>query len=412
MQKGLLPIKRKDHRTFDFARTFGSVSPDVIPKEFNFDVSGCFPDQNLEDMPQACTAYTENDIASNDDISTNFDSSQKYGYYDDQLFTYNNTKDLLGLRGQVPVDLMTALKAGTIYGVKKKSETPEQALTHRRSPYFIIKKNPDYFDGLVSALWQKRGGLSIGTPWLLEMHLVEKDGTVPDFTAPKNFTSGHCWEACGVKVIDNLPHIICKSWQGPNFGDKGYCYFNRKQINDLLSVSGSGAFGQKHASPEDIKAVKMTLIETLISKLQILLERLLTAHVDSVPDLPPALPVQAPQPQPEPVIAPHLSKLTAWAHAIEAFEDAPKAWCNPGAIRGKNKQFLRFPTYQAGFDYLCDYLTRAATGKHPSYNPEFTLLKFTETYAPSSDRNHPDLYAAFVAKRLGVTVAEKIKNLI
>lgn len=396
MQLGLLPIKRKDHRTYDFHATFGSVDIDTIPREFNFDVSGKFPDQNAEGLPQACTAYTENDIASNDD---------KVGYFDDPLFTYNNTKNMLGLTGQVPVDLMTALKSGTVFGVKKKVETPDQALTHRRSPYFIVKGG---FDGLVSAMWKKQGGLSIGTPWLMSFNSVASDGLIPAFTAPKSFSSGHCWEACGVKIIDNFPHIICKPWKGLTFGDHGYCYLNRKQIDDLLGIPGSGAFGQKHAEPEDIRAVKMSVIETLISWLQVLLGKALASGKASIPDLPLTPPIATPQPQPESL----KSKLLDWAHAIEAFENSPKAWCNPGAIRGKDGKFLIFRTYQEGFDYLCDYLTRAATGKHPAYKPEFTLLRFTETYAPSADRNHPDLYAAFVAKRLGVTVAEKIKNLI
>lgn len=262
MKLGLKPIKHKDYRTYDFHRTFGSAVN--IPQEFNFDISGVFPDQNLDGFPNACTAYCENDIASNDDKT----------YYNDQPFTYANTKLIEGTSGDVPVQQMNALKSGTVYGVKSKPETPNQALTHRRSPYFIVKKNLDYFDGLTSAMWTKQGGLSIGTPWLPLFEYVDRDGVIPDFEAPKDFTVGHCWEACGIKMINNEPRIICKSWQGSGYGDGGYCYFNRKQINDLLGIKGAGAFGQKHALPSDIKTVQMTLIEVIISFLQQLISKL------------------------------------------------------------------------------------------------------------------------------------------
>src|SRR4051812_17128284 len=99
MKKGLLPIKYKDHRTLDFHLTFGTT---FIPhKDFNFDVSGVFPDQNADGHPNACTAYAENDVASNDDKT----------YYDDQVFTYENTKKMMNVSGEVPVDQMTALKS-------------------------------------------------------------------------------------------------------------------------------------------------------------------------------------------------------------------------------------------------------------------------------------------------------------
>lgn len=116
----------------------------------------------------------------------------------------------------------------------------------------------------------------------------------------------------------------------------------------------------------------------------------------------------APQPQPEPV----KSLLVPWAKAIELYEGANKAWNNPGAIRGADGQFLKFKTYQEGFAYLCDYLTRAATGKHKAYRPDMTLLAFQKVYSPSSDNNNPEKYASFIAKRIGVDITTPIKYLI
>ena|SRR3990167_5990025 len=85
---------------------------------------------------------------------------------------------------------------------------------------------------------------------------------------------------------------------------------------------------------------------------------------------------------------------------------------NPGNLRSVKGPFTIFETDQAGWNALLDYLTRAATGKHKAYKPDFTLLQFFKVYAPSADKNDPDTYAKYVAKRLSVSINEKIKNLV
>lgn len=106
------------------------------------------------------------------------------------------------------------------------------------------------------------------------------------------------------------------------------------------------------------------------------------------------------------------SKIIEWANLIKEFEKSPIAWNNPGAIKSKSGKFLKFATYQEGFDYLCDYLTRACTGKHKAYTPETTLKRFFEIYAPAYDNNKPAIYSKYVADRLGVDVNIKIKELV
>lgn len=421
MRLGLSAIKFKDHRTFDFAKTFGSVSPDVIPQEFNFDVSSVFPDQNADGLPNGCTAYTENDVASSDD---------KLGYYDDQLFTYNNTKQIEGVSGQVPVSIMDALKAGTVYGVKKKSETPDQALCHRRAPYFIVKKNPDYFDGLISAMWKKQGGLSVGTPWPIECHQVGPDGVVPAFNPPKSFTAGHCWEACGVKLCNGESRVICKSWQSNRYGDKGYCYFNRRQINDLLSVRGAGAFGQKHAEPSDIHNVQMTIIETVLSYVAMWADKLMgrlsgRSKLGSTGECP----TPTPNPQSEPV-QPQPTKaqrdlLQEFCDAIAIYEGGPHDLNhrnnNPGntrfypvgyaatygVVKKDQNGFAIFKDWETGMRYLKNMIRLRI-----EHFPNQTIEQFMERYAPSSDGNDPLAYAAFICKHIGLSPHQPISQLL
>lgn len=391
VENGLKPIKYKDHRTYDFHRTFGVAT--LTPSEFNFDTVGIFPNQNGEGLPNACTAYTVTGIASNDD----------HVNYDDKVFTYEKTKQMMGVSGPVPCDQMTALKSGTVYGVKDKTKTEEEALQNRRAPYFIVRQSLDYFDGLVSAMLTKKGTLSMGTPWLPVFELVGSDGVIPAFAKPQNFNVGHNWEACGVKVINNESRIICKSWQGPSYGDHGYCYFNRQQVNDLLSVTGSGAFAQVKATPEDIKRVEMNIIEVMISYLRMWLSKLTT----------------------QPMATPTYS-LVNFCLAIQDHEGyyigsrsyrnknpgnckfssvgyAPKY----GTVLKDTDNFAIFKDYETGFLYLKN-LVLSKIAK----NPNQTILEFFRTYAPATDNNEPDMYAQVVASKIGATVDSQMKNIV
>lgn len=117
------------------------------------------------------------------------------------------------------------------------------------------------------------------------------------------------------------------------------------------------------------------------------------------------------------------SKLNAWADAIKQFEGwfvGSRSYrnLNPGNLRyskyeiGKDGGYSLFRTYNDGWKALLHQLTIAATGKSKVYKPDDTLLDFFKKYAPSSDNNHPETYAKFVAKKIGVDITTKIKELI
>jgi hypothetical protein len=334
MYKGLLPIKRKDHRTFDFHRTFGTATG--IPEEFNFDKSGVMPDQNRDGNYNACTAYANNDIATSDDKAPNFD---------DYRFIYQKTLLLSGLDGEVPVEHMKALKAATVYGVKRKGETEQGALAHRRGQYFLVKRAPDFFDGVISAMWIKQGGLSVGSPWPSRIQMTSSDGVVPNFLTPPTFITGHCWAAVGVKKINGELRVICKSWQGSNFGDKGYCYFNREQINKLLSVTGAGAFVQKKADPREIQYVEMTITETILSYISMWLDKLLKRSVSTPATIVAPEPSQA---QPGP-IEPEVPKYD-WDNPVLARHSVRVICDEEGLTTGQKNTLCATIACESGFN--------------------------------------------------------------
>lgn len=127
---------------------------------------------------------------------------------------------------------------------------------------------------------------------------------------------------------------------------------------------------------------------------------------------------------------PERDYMNDWALAIQQFEGYlnPKQYPpdgtlayrqnNPGNLRwspfedGSANGFAVFDTYEKGFNALLHQLRIAATGESRVYTPDMTLQRFFEVYAPSSDNNYPEKYAAFVAKQLGLPVGTRISQLI
>lgn len=168
--------------------------------------------------------------------------------------------------------------------------------------------------------------------------------------------------------------------------------YNKKDIKALLAT---------------IDATKWTMLKTLKDLLEKLVALLLLKN-------------QQPKP----------SRLDDWAAAIKDFEgyfppggQYPEGSVsfrnnNPGNLRwspfedGNRNNFSYFNTYEKGWEALLHQLRIAANGQSKVYSPEDTLLRFFEKYAPSSDNNYPEVYANFVAKRMGVPVTTKIKTLL
>lgn len=148
-------------------------------------------------------------------------------------------------------------------------------------------------------------------------------------------------------------------------------------------------------------------------------------HVFHDPYQPPDLIPQKPKP---------ISKLTRWAEAHKLFEAGmiggkpdPNAISikrnNPGNIKNLQGEFIQYPTYEAGWNALLDYLTRAATDKHLAYvqkakqlklksSGDLTVLQFIEVYTFGDGADIQKNYAAFICKHCGVPLSTTIKELL
>lgn len=165
----------------------------------------------------------------------------------------------------------------------------------------------------------------------------------------------------------------------------------------------------------------MTIAFTWLTKV---LNWLKGGQVGQMPPLPPELMDQKPK-----------ATFDQFCKAIQGMEgyyapgenknypNGTRAWKNknPGnlkyvgqkrAIGADAQGFCIFKTYEDGFLTLKEMVQRAATGKSSVYKPDMTFVEFFKVYAPSSDGNYPEKYAAFVAERVGVRTDTKIKELV
>ena len=140
----------------------------------------------------------------------------------------------------------------------------------------------------------------------------------------------------------------------------------------------------------------------------------------------PIIPPDQDLPPPAPPVIPLHSKIRRWALAVqgqEGFYTGSRSFKNrnPGNLKftaftqslgatGKDADnFCIFPTYDAGFEALCGFLTLAAQDKLKDYHQARTLQSFTQIYAnPPPD--HP--YAENVANDLNCTVFTRIETFL
>lgn len=116
--------------------------------------------------------------------------------------------------------------------------------------------------------------------------------------------------------------------------------------------------------------------------------------------------------------------LDKFCHAIAQYEGAKPELNNPGDIRygefttscGATGQdyrgFAIFPDYTTGYEALKKLVTNACSGNSSIYHPTDTIDQFFEKFAPASDSNAPDTYAAWVANNVGISVDSQISSLL
>ena len=119
-------------------------------------------------------------------------------------------------------------------------------------------------------------------------------------------------------------------------------------------------------------------------------------------------------------------RIEIWAEAIklsEGFFLGSKSWrsFNPGNLKNAGQPgvigadatgIAKFETYEAGWTALLRQLEISVTGKSKAYTPDMTLKDFTKKYTDLKDGKEIDNYLANITKRLKVSSAIKIKEIV
>lgn len=251
---GTKPLKKAPRKHFH--RVFGSTAPDNIP-DFNVDAGLTMPDQNAAEAVTECTGYTAADIMT--DITKVVQTPD---------FMYAATLYLEGIGPTTEgADFHVALQALVAFGSIAQSLAPISALKQGelyvanwnnwfdslkivarknvQNGTFNLLGNGDHFDSIMSAVYTSKIAGSLGSIWYDEWENIGRDGILPMPANLEGFTYSpwHNYAAKGKKTINTTKYIPLKSWQGPSYGDKGWCYMSREVANAVFSVEGTGAIG-------------------------------------------------------------------------------------------------------------------------------------------------------------------------
>ena len=121
-----------------------------------------------------------------------------------------------------------------------------------------------------------------------------------------------------------------------------------------------------------------------------------------------------------------LDKFCEGIQSFEGWTPNSRSWrnCNPGNIKygslakelGAYGQddlgFAKFADSKSGFQALKEFVSLACRNKLKAYKADMTIYQYFCTYAPSNDGNSPIIYSKSVAKKCGLSITDKISNLL
>lgn len=260
IRHGVHPVTL-DKRDYSYHKTFRSrFVQTLVYGPLGIDTNKVMWDQNALGYPQGCTGFAQADSAGNFD-----------GFTLDPIYTYSQTCLMEGHDTTLPCSVRNSLQS-TLVSMKREGEIgSDAARTHKRSVFFNIYNDGghDWFDGIFLALANHRTAVSVVSPWFGEWESTQ-GGIVPEFFqydgVPAHYP-WHNWDIVDVKMIQGVPYLVGKSWQGQNYGDGGDHYLSRETVNKVLEIYGAAAFVCLKDVPQDIQTIQISLYEKLINVL-------------------------------------------------------------------------------------------------------------------------------------------------
>lgn len=279
----LRPSKKDPRdRSYHFHILFGAVSS--FDPSCNQDPGKTMPNQIADSRPELCTAYLTTDIGFDlDAVAYSHDfqmmkTLQAMGTTDPSkgadartAFSIDPTVGFLQTTLQ-PADMPSQNQAYACLPENWPNSLDTQ--TVREGAYIPVGKVPgmDWFDSIRSVIAQ---GHTVGmaTQWSMNFEdATSMSPVLPD--KPTGLYWGHAYKAAGWITRDGNPYLRIKSWQGLNYGDKGWVYMSRSLCNSLMGSLGTFAatLSKQPISPAE---TRIAYIQTLLA----FMENLLTAFL-------------------------------------------------------------------------------------------------------------------------------------
>ena len=253
-----LSKNQKTH--YSFNKTFGSTT--VFPTEYFIDAKLTMPDQNVAGLPNGCTAEGLTDLATDQDL-TIYSAEWQFKKSWELAGDPNN-------EGPMTAEQATAVlwKKGLLPKNFEGVENEETVAALYRRPVFFIEKNGDWVNSVKSAMtiMPEKRGVGVGTKWYAEFEAVGNDGILNE--NPQIVTGGHFYDikgwtqknSKGEWIRNGEVFFIAKTWQGPDYGDKGYVYISYELFDKLMNDWGTKALTIKDTTPGEIQTIEISLL--------------------------------------------------------------------------------------------------------------------------------------------------------
>lgn len=236
----------------------------------------------------------------------------------DEGYAFAKMKQLMGDWQEFGGDLRTMAKAACKFGFLPKSKSPfsdrkrnfvanwenwpdiydEYAAEHAQASYFLIEGPYDYFDNIRAALWlfrEKKHSVLAASYWYPAYAFPAVIPKVPQTAQP----TAHAFKVrIGQKIIDGVPHLAIQQSYGEGAGENGTQYFPREVVN--REWKDFGAFMFVDIDPEDVKQMKVSILQRIIRLLQKMLYVVQSAPPPTITPAPAPTPEPVPEPVPEP----------------------------------------------------------------------------------------------------------------
>lgn len=250
---------------YAFHAHYGALKADDIPSDFGWG-NDDMPDQDAEGAPTECTGYSQADNEFDTvGIVMSPDFSYAAGVEAEGAQPNTNGCDfrasLQGVinRGVLPraTAPFTAKVQGELYVSNINNWLPfaPQALAYAESSYRWATMGPhDIFDNIRNTLYLAKKGVSAATRFYPEWvgANVTPDGIarmpdwhgsfgLHDWAIKRSTTVFLAGPQKGALIRGGETFIAAKTWQGREFGNGGWLYFDRETINQLFALPNAGA---------------------------------------------------------------------------------------------------------------------------------------------------------------------------